>query len=315
MNGRLTLGSFLAFNSYLRFLFDPSRNLVSLNSTFQQSLAALERVYQIFDEEPEPEKGCVDAPASVRGKIEFRDVSFSYDGKVAALSGLSFVVEPGKTAGIVGPSGSGKSTIIKLLLRYYQPDRGEILLDDINIQELPLGWLRGQIATVFQQTFLFGEDVLSNVLIGRQSASMQDVVSCCRMAGAHEFVEDLPDKYSAPVGERGVALSGGQIQRLSIARALLKRAPVLVLDEATAALDATSEKLFREALSKQERSATALIIAHRLSTVRYADLILVIEAGTVIEAGRHEDLMTIGGCYQTLYEDYSRNLERLPRAV
>lgn len=315
MQGRLTLGAFLAFNSYLRFLFDPSRNLVSLNSTFQQSLAALERVYEIFDEEPEPADGCVAPPSGTRGKVEFRNVSFSYDGRMEAISQLSFVVEPGQTVGVVGPSGSGKSTIIKLLLRYYRPDSGQILLDDVDIQKLPLSWLRGQIATVFQQSFLFGEDVMSNVLVGRQDASMQDVVSCCRLAGAHEFVEELPGKYSTQVGERGVALSGGQVQRLSIARALLKRAPVLVLDEATASLDATAEKLFRETLQEQRRSITALIIAHRLSTVRQADFIIVIDAGRVIEWGRHEELIEREGCYRTLYEDSSQSLEKLSRAV
>lgn len=310
MHGRMTLGTFLAFNSYLRFLFDPSKNLITLNSTFQQSLAALDRVYQLLDEEPEPREGRLRRSSPARGRIEFRNVSFSYDGTTPVLSNVSFTVEPGRTLGVVGPSGSGKTTLIKLLLRYYEPESGEILLDGVDIRQVSLEWLRAQVSVVFQDPFLFGGDILGNLRLAREEASLDEIVRCCQKAGAHEFIERLPDRYATRVGERGVSLSGGQVQRLSIARALLKSAPVLILDEATASLDASSEKAFRESVIDPDRAGSTLIIAHRLSTVRRADSILVLEHGRVIEMGRHEELLEMGGCYRKLFADFSSEPER-----
>lgn len=310
MHGRMTLGTFLAFNSYLRFLFDPSKNLITLNSSFQQSLAALDRVYQLFDEEPEPRGGLLcHGSAAAQGRIEFRNVSFSYDGVTPALSNVSFTIEPGCTLGVVGTSGSGKSTIIKLLLRYYEPASGEILLDGIDIRQVSLDWLRTQISVVFQSPFLFGGEIFSNLTLARREASLEEVVRCCEKAGAHEFVERLPDRYSTHVGERGVSLSGGEVQRLSIARALLKSAPVLILDEATASLDATSEKAIRESVIDPNRSGSTIIIAHRLSTVRRTDSIIVLEHGRVIETGRHEELLEMRGSYRKLVADFSLESE------
>jgi subfamily B ATP-binding cassette protein MsbA len=311
MQGRLTLGTFLAFNAYLRYLFDPSRNLVSLNSSVQQSLAALDRVYQLLDEEPEPDEGAAASTATaIRGRIEFRNVSFSYPGGEAEqVSGVSFVVEAGSSVGLVGPSGSGKTTLLKLLLRFYEPQEGEIYLDGFNIQDLPLRWLRSQIAAVFQEPFLFSGDVLSNVLMGRADAQIEEVVECCRRAGAHDFITALPQGYATAVGERGVSLSGGQVQRLAIARALLKGAPVLIMDEATSSLDSTTERAFRGALTHQLHNVTTLMVAHRLNTVRHADRIVVLDRGRVAEIGRHDELMRLNGRYRRLYEDFSEERE------
>ncbi|HEX3553596.1 MAG TPA: ABC transporter ATP-binding protein [Thermoanaerobaculia bacterium] len=311
MQGRLTLGTFLAFNAYLRYLFDPSRNLVSLNSSVQQSLAALDRVYQLLDEQPEPDEGAAASTATaIRGRIEFRNVSFSYPrGEAEQISGVSFVVEAGSSVGLVGPSGSGKTTLLKLLLRFYEPQEGEIYLDGFNIQDLPLPWLRSQIAAVFQEPFLFSGDVQSNVLMGRTDARAEEMVECCRRAGAHEFITALPQGYATAVGERGVSLSGGQVQRLAIARALLKEAPVLIMDEATSSLDSTTERAFRAALTHQLHNVTTLMVAHRLNTVRHADRIVVLDRGRVAEIGRHDELMRLNGRYRRLYEDFSEERE------
>lgn len=307
MRGRLTLGTFLAFNAYLRLLFDPSKNLVSLNSSVQQSLAALDRVYQFLDERPEPDEGGeAKVATAVRGRIEFRNVSFSYPGGDAEqVAGVSFTVEAGSNAGLVGPSGSGKTTLLKLLLRFYEPDGGEIYLDGFNIRDLPLSWVRSQIAAVFQEPFLFSGDILSNVRMGRPDATIEEAVECCRRAGAQEFIAALPQGYDTPVGERGVSLSGGQVQRLAIARALLKGAPVLVMDEATSSLDSTTERAFRANLTRKLRNVTTLMVAHRLNTVRNADKIVVLDGGQVVEIGRHDDLMRLNGRYRRLYEDFS----------
>ncbi|HEX4959682.1 MAG TPA: ABC transporter ATP-binding protein [Thermoanaerobaculia bacterium] len=311
MEGRLTLGTFLAFTAYLRYLFDPSRNLVGLNSSVQQSLAALDRIYQLLDEKAEPKGGAVaDRMIRSRGQIEFRNVSFSYrGGEAEEISDVSFTVDAGKSVGLVGPSGSGKTTLLKLLLRFYEPDAGAIYLDGFDIRDLPLEWVRGQVSSVFQEPFLFSGDVLSNVRVANPDAPFEEVVECCRRAGAHDFIEALPQGYETRVGERGVSLSGGQVQRLAIARAFLKGAPILIMDEATSSLDSTTERAFRESLTRQLRNITTIIVAHRLNTVRNAEQIVVLDQGRVVEVGRHDELLCLKGCYHRLYEDYSAEAE------
>ncbi len=302
MTGDLTLGGFLAFNSFLRYLFDPANNLVSVNANVQRSLAAVDRIFELLDQRPE-----IYRPAAgrhlgrARGRVEFRDVSFSYDGAQQVLSGIDLRIEPGQRVALVGPSGAGKSTLVKLLMNLYPVVHGSIHLDGMDIRGLDLRWLREQIALVPQDTFLFSGDVWSNLRYGNPKASREQMVRAAQLANADEFLIRLPDQYATEIGERAVRLSGGQRQRLSIAIAFLKDAPILVLDEATSSVDTISEHAIQQALSRLMERRTTFVIAHRLNTVRSADLIVVIDRGRIVETGTHDDLVRGGGSYYRLY--------------
>ncbi|HTB07703.1 MAG TPA: ABC subfamily B transporter ATP-binding protein, partial [Bacteroidia bacterium] len=239
----------------------------------------------------------------IEGKVEFKDVSFFYPSRkeLQVLDGVSFDVKKGETVAIVGPSGAGKSTMVQLLLRFYDPVGGSIIIDGKNANEYTLLDLRRQMALVPQDVLLFGGTIMENILYGKHNATEVEVMEAARKANAHDFIMSFPDKYNTMVGERGISLSGGQRQRIAIARAVLRNPSILILDEATSSLDSESERLVQEALDKLMQGRTSFVIAHRLSTIRKADKILVLEKGKVKESGSHEELMNISdGLYRSL---------------
>lgn len=305
IRGELTLGAFLAFNSFLRYLFEPAEGLVQVNLSAQESLAAVDRILEILDEPSEREGPGTRQFRALRGRVEVRDVCFSYDGKVPALSDISFDVEPGTRVAVVGRSGSGKSTLVNLLMRLYEPDSGAIYMDGTEIRDLGLNVLRRQISLVPQDTFLFSGTVWDNLRYGRPTASKEELEHCARLANAHDFICRLPNGYATEIGERGVRLSGGQRQRIAIAMAFVKDAPILVFDEATASMDNISERKIQEAMERLMEARTTFVIAHRLGTVQNADMIIVLARGRIVEQGDHKSLIAGSGPYAELY---SQNL-------
>lgn len=300
--GDSTLGDFIGFLGLVGLAAPEIRALGTLNAVAQEGGAAADRVFEVLEAEnaikDKPDAKSV--PAPVRGAIVFDDVTFSYPDGSPALKGLSFAAAPGETIAIVGPSGAGKSTIFNLLLRLYDPTGGKVSLDGVDIADLKGGELRSEIGLVSQDTALFDDTVANNILMGDMSASTEAIHAAAAKADAAGFIETLTEGYATPVGEQGRNLSGGQRQRVALARAILRDAPILLLDEATSALDADSEARVQAALAGFSEGRTTLVIAHRLSTVRNADRIVVVEDGRVVETGRHDDLMTAGGVYARL---------------
>ena len=302
----MSAGELFQFVASVFLMYAPIRSLGQLHSQLEQARAASLRVFALLDTRsnlPEPARP-IPLPATAQ-EIRFDDLSFRY-GENPVLQHLNFTVKPGQFVALVGASGSGKSTIVNLLLRFYDPQHGAVRLGGVDIRQVAVGDLRRQIALVTQEPLLFNDTVRQNLAHGRPGASHAEIEQAARRAHAHEFIAQLPRGYDTVVGEKGVALSGGQRQRLAIARALLKDAPILVLDEATNALDAESERVVQAALVESTAGRTTLCIAHRFSTIQNADRIVVLAAGCVAEEGTHAELIGRGGIYQKLYELQSR---------
>jgi len=302
--GALTQGDFTAFIVAAFMMYAPIKKLSRVNATLQQAMAASERIFEIIDTHSEvPQRPDAKPLSRPREGIEFRNVSFAYDGvSKTILKDVSFSVRLGQVVAIVGLSGAGKTTLVNLVPRFYDVSGGSILIDGVDIRDVTLASLRSQIGIVTQDTVLFDDTIASNIAYGTPHASREEIEAAARAAHAHDFIAMLPDKYEARIGERGQKLSGGQRQRLAIARALLKNSPILILDEATSSLDAESELLVQDALQTLMRNRTSFVIAHRLSTVRRADAIIVLERGRVVEIGRHDELLArAGGVYSKLY--------------
>jgi len=302
--GRMDLAQFVLFIILLFRSYDPMRKLSRLQNSMSQALAAARHVWEVLDEHAEiPEATGAINLAPLRQRIEFREVHFGYANEARpVLRGVSLTVPAGRMVALVGESGGGKSTLTKLLPRFHDPTSGAVLWDEVDLREVSVASLRRQLALVTQETVLFNDTVRYNISYGRPDATDEQIEDAARTALAHDFIVELPNGYDTVIGERGIFLSGGQRQRLAIARAVLIDAPVLVLDEATSALDAESEQLVQRAIANLIRDRTTIVIAHRLSTVRRADLIVVMERGQIIEQGTHAELLARGGQYQQLYE-------------
>lgn len=310
IDGDITAGALVAFLVYAVNIANPIKRLTKVAASIQKALAAGDRVFGILDL-PEAIKEIPNAKVlpPVNGKVEFDNVKFSYNPQEEVLGGLSFTVNPGEVIAIVGPSGAGKSTIASLLPRFYDVTGGDIRIDGYSIKDVTLDSLRGQVGIVPQETMLFNGSVYDNILYGRLDATPDEVKAAAKAANADEFISQLPQGYATMLGDRGVNISGGQRQRISIARAILKNPRILILDEATSALDTESERVVQDALDRLMIGRTSFVIAHRLSTIKNADKILVLEHGTLVEAGTHDELIAKNGLYAHLYQIQYRSKE------
>lgn len=304
INRGFTVGAFVVFVAALFRLYEPVRKLSRMHLHFQQASASAQRVFEILDQAPEIR----DHPDALplppfSGSIDFERVAFSYPGnRQPVLNGIDLRIQKAEIVALVGASGAGKTSLVSLIPRFYDVRRGAVRIDGIDIRNVTLRSLRSQISMVTQETFLFNDSIRNNIAYGRQDCSMTEIEEAAKSAFIHEFVVSLPRGYEERIGERGHRLSGGQRQRIAIARAVLKKAPILILDEATSSLDTESERLVQMALENLMRNCTTVVIAHRLSTIRLADRIVVMKEGRIVEEGNHETLMRRSGVYQKLYE-------------
>ena len=304
LQGELALNEFVSFLGAMMLAFQPLRRIAQINATLQEGFAAAIRVFGLLDQKSLINEA-QNAPNLSIGKsdITFEDVTLSYEGQInSALKGINLTIPHGKTTALVGPSGSGKSSILNLIPRFYDPDKGNVKIDNQDIKELTISSVRSSLALVSQEPVLFDMSIYDNILYGKPEASREEVIDAAKAAAAHEFISELPKQYETIVGEKGYSLSGGQKQRISIARAFLKNAPILLLDEATSSLDTESEHLVQNAISVLMKDRTTLVIAHRLSTIINSDQIIVLDSGSVAEIGTHEELLKKNGVYKKLYE-------------
>jgi ATP-binding cassette subfamily B protein len=302
INDRITLGLWVQFNSYLWMLVQPMRMLGEVVNQFALSASSTERIFEILETDSNIQNACDPIrPEKIRGEVEFRNVSWAVDGQ-PILKNISFRAGPGATVGIMGATGSGKSSLVHLITRFYDPTEGAVLIDGVDAREVDLATLRDNVGLVAQETFLFSETMYNNISYGRRGAPIEYVQRVAVQTQAHMFIKSMADGYDTVVGERGVGLSGGQKQRASIARALIKQAPILILDDATSSVDMETEALIQEALMNLGHKVTTFIIAHRISSVKHADEIIVLDHGEIIERGTHEQLLQAGGTYADIFE-------------
>ena len=308
INGKISAPDFVAYLLYVTTLFATIRKIVEFAEQFQRGMTGIERFFEITDTKPEIED-CENADElkDVKGEIEFRDVTFRYsEENEDVLQNVSFRIKPGENVALVGPSGGGKTTICSLIPRFYECDEGSIYVDNKDIKSVTLASLRTNVGVVQQDVYLFSGSVYDNIEYGCPGATKEQIIEAAKLAGAHEFIEKLPEGYNTYVGERGVKLSGGQKQRISIARVFLKNPPILLLDEATSALDNESEFIVQKSLQKLSVGRTTITVAHRLTTIKGANRIFVITKNGIAEEGTHQELLSKGGIYCSLYEAYAQ---------
>jgi subfamily B ATP-binding cassette protein MsbA len=282
--------------------YKPLKSVSGMNSGIQLGLGATERYFETIDKKPKiKDKKNAKQVNMIKGQISFDNVYFNYIEDKIALNGLNLNIKRGEVTALVGPSGGGKSTIMNMILRFYDPKKGKITLDNHDLKDLTLKSLRSSMSVVNQEVMLFDDTVLENIRYGKEDATKEEIIEAAKMAEADEFIAELPKKYDTQIGQNGVVLSGGQRQRIAIARAILYNAPILLLDEATSALDPISENLIKNALNKLMKGRTTIVIAHRLSTIMHADKICVVMGGKIIEEGTHKELLKLKGEYANLY--------------
>ena len=304
MEGALTVGAIVAFNAYVLMLAEPAQQLTALVNAGGEAAAGARRVFEVLDTVPaiqSPEQAIV--PVQLWGEVEFQNVCLQYqDEKTASLEEIDLKVEPNKIVALIGPTGSGKTSIVNLIPRFYDVTEGSVLVDGVDVRQMDLVTLRSQIGIVLQTSLLFSDSIKANIAYGRPDATMEEIVAAAKAAQAHEFIEGFTNGYDTIVGERGVTLSGGQRQRVAIARALLMDPRILILDDSTSSVDTQTEKLIQAALDNLMEGRTTFVIAHRLSTVRRADVILVLDKGRIVERGSHIELLARGGLYKDIYD-------------
>lgn len=317
MDGALTVGAIVAFNAYILMLAEPAQQLTGLVNAGGEAAAGAQRVFEVLDTQPaiESSVGAVKIE-KLRGEVEFREVGLKYaDEKTRSLKGINLRVEPNRIVALIGPTGSGKTSFVNLIPRFYDVTEGELLVDGANVREMDLVSLRRQIGIVLQTSLLFSDSIKANIAYGRPDATMDEIISAAKAAQAHEFIEGFTNGYETIVGERGVTLSGGQRQRVAIARALLMNPRILILDDSTSSVDTQTEKLIQAALDTLMEGRTTFVIAHRLSTVRRADMILVMDKGQIVERGTHHELLERGGLYKEIHDlqlvDHARFAEEM----